>query len=61
MTNPAPENGKASIDNAVAWLSIHLDDCPRPIIPYIKQTYGLGNVDAVEAIRLARLKREAGA
>lgn len=38
----------------------HLDNCPRPIIPYIKQAYGLGNVEAIEAIRLARLKREAG-
>lgn len=57
MTNPAPENGEASIENAVAWLSTHLDDCPRPIVPYIKQAYGLGNAEAVEAIRRATLKR----
>jgi len=42
---------------AIAWLIEHLDDCPRPIIPYIKQAYGLDNANAVEAVRLARLKR----
>lgn len=52
------ENRSVSrFEQALAWLTAHLDDCPRPIIPYIKQTYELGNVDAVEAIRLARLKR----
>lgn len=49
-----------ALERAATWLSIHLDECPRPIIPYIKQAYGLGNVEAVEAVRLARLKREAG-
>lgn len=59
MTSAEPE--KSALERAAAWLSEHLDDCPRPIIPYVKQVYGLGNVDAVEAIRLARLKRETGA
>ncbi len=46
-----------ALRRAAAWLSDHLDECPRPIVPYIKQTYGLGNAEAVEAIRLATLKR----
>lgn len=46
-----------ALERAVAWLSAHLDECPRPIIPYVKQAYGLGNVEAVEAIRRATLKR----
>lgn len=59
MTSAAPE--KSTLERAVAWLAEHLDDCPRPIIPYVKQAYGLGNLDAIEAVKLARQKRGAGA
>lgn len=55
----APE--KSATERAVEWLTEHLDDCPRPIIPYVKQAYGLGNLDAIEAVKLARQKRGAGA
>lgn len=59
MTIPAPE--QSAVERAVAWLTEHLDDCPRPIIPYVKQAYGLGNIDAVEAVRLAHLNRGSSA
>lgn len=45
-------------DLAVRWLTEHLDDCPRPIIQYVKQAYGLGNVRAVEAVTTARRARD---
>lgn len=57
----APSNcGVSRFDRAVSWLTAHLDTCPRPLIPYVKYTYDLTYVAAVEAIRLARLKRGAG-
>ena len=45
------------LGSAISWLAAHLDDCPRPIIPYIKQTYNLNNLQATEAIRLATIQR----
>ena len=54
-------NLRPALERAVVWLTEHLEDCPRPIIPYVKQAYGLGNLDAIEAVKLARQKRGAGA
>ena len=64
MSSPVPKDPTAESARralAVAWLTEHIDDCPRPIIPYVKQAYGLGNLDAIEAVKLARQKRGAGA
>lgn len=44
----------ARFRSAVDWLSKNLDGCPRPIIQYVKLSYGLGNVRAVEAVTAAR-------
>jgi hypothetical protein len=55
--NAQSDGELTAVERAVAWLTVHLDNCPRPIVPYIKQAYGLGNVEAVEAVRLASLKR----
>lgn len=54
---PTEFDKEKQVKSAAEWLSLHLDDCPRPIIPYIKQAYGLCNLEACEAIRLAREKR----
>jgi hypothetical protein len=56
-SDPDAQIEKTAVERAIDWLTIHLDDCPRPIIPYVKQAYGLRNLDAIEAVRLARLKR----
>lgn len=59
MTGPDDTDAVPSaVNRAVAWLVDHLDNCPRPIVPFIKQSFNLGNVEAVEAIRLARLTRD---
>jgi hypothetical protein len=52
--------GVSRFEHAVEWLSSHLDDCPRPIIPYIKQAYALNNLEATDAIRLATARRAEG-
>lgn len=54
-------NDLTAVQRAASWLAEHLDDCPRPIIPYVKQAYGLGNLDAIEAVKLARQKRDGAA
>lgn len=53
--------GVSRFSSAVEWLCVHLDDCPRPVVPYVKQAYGLSNLEACEALRLANLKRGTGA
>lgn len=45
----------ASIDEAASWLSTQ-PQWPSPIIPALRQRFALSPVDAVQALREARMK-----
>lgn len=48
----------AAIDEAAAWLrSGSRERISRPIIPHLKQAFGLTAAEAIEAIREANLRR----
>ncbi|ESY32757.1 MULTISPECIES: hypothetical protein [unclassified Mesorhizobium] len=48
----------AAIDEAAAWLrSDSRERISRPIIPHLKQAFGLTAAEAIEAIREANLRR----
>lgn len=54
-------NSKAAIDVAAEWLSLHRDEVPNPPIPWVKQTFCLDNLGAIEALRRGRSLRFARA
>ncbi|ESX95873.1 hypothetical protein [Mesorhizobium sp. LNJC405B00] len=52
----------AAIEEAAAWLrSDNRDRIGRPIIPHLKQTFGLTAAEAIEAIREANLRHQRAA
>jgi hypothetical protein len=44
----------AAIGEAARWFAAHRYDCERPIIPALKQRFGLTSTEAVYALREAR-------
>lgn len=47
----------AAIDEAAAWLTLHpRDRINRPVVPLLRERFGLTATEAVEAIRAANLK-----
>jgi hypothetical protein len=55
--SPPEHTATAAIDEAAAWLSKHpRDRIHRPIVPHLKQAFGLSTADAIEAIREANLR-----
>ena len=46
--------GSAAIDEAAVWYREHRDTCERPVLPALRQRFGLSALEAVIAIREAR-------
>lgn len=56
LTAPEHEHS-AAIDAAAEWLSLNpRDRINRPVVPLLRDTFGLSAMEAVEAIRAANLK-----
>lgn len=48
----------AAIEEAAAWLASPLRQrVNRPIVPHLKETFGLTTMEAMDAIREANLRR----
>ncbi|MBB4277252.1 hypothetical protein GGE12_005055 [Rhizobium mongolense] len=45
---------------AATWYRQHREECPRPIVPHLRQTFGLSALEACEAIAEAN-RRQGGA
>lgn len=35
---------------AAAWYRQHREECPRPVVPHLRQTFGLSPLQACEAV-----------
>jgi hypothetical protein len=44
---------------AARWYAEHQQDCPRPVVPFIRRTFDLTAKEAVDAIRAAQQLRSA--
>ena len=63
LPHTAPEHEhSAAIDVAAEWLArTPSEQINKPIVPHLKQQFGLSTGEAVEAIRQAQALREGGA
>ena len=54
----APEHShSAAIDAAAEWLSLNpRDNINKPIVPMLRERFGLSALEAIDAIRAANLK-----
>lgn len=41
----------ASVEEAARWLSRHRQECPKNIIPFVRERFGLSNLEAIEALK----------
>jgi hypothetical protein len=56
LTSPEHEHS-AAIDAAAEWLALHpRDRISRPVLPMLRDRFGLSALEAVETIRTANLK-----
>jgi hypothetical protein len=56
LTHPEHEHS-AAIDAAAEWLALNpRDRISRPVVPMLRERFGLSAMEAVEAIRAANLK-----
>ncbi|WP_163265617.1 hypothetical protein [Chelativorans alearense] len=61
LTPPEHEHS-AAIDAAAEWLALPPHkQIDRPIVPHIREQFGLSVSEAIEAIREANLRRERAA
>lgn len=55
---PPEHQHSAAIDEAAAWLSLYpRERIGRPIIPALRERFGLSATEACEAVREANLRR----
>ncbi|MDX0622456.1 hypothetical protein GOD54_21380 [Sinorhizobium medicae] len=47
-------SAEAKIFEAARWLSEHREECTGRFIPALKERFGLRNIEAVQALNLAR-------
>lgn len=50
-----------AITTAAEWLSVHRSECPEPIIPFVREKFGLPVMDAVHALQRGHALRYARA
>ncbi len=60
MTGPCHESTE-QISVAAAWYRQHKAECPRPIIPHLRQRFGLSPLQACEALSDANRLDQGGA
>lgn len=44
----------AAIDEAGRWFADNRERCPKPIVPFLRERFGLTAVEACEALQVAR-------
>lgn len=55
---PTAHKHASAVDLAVQWLiATPGQDRPRPVVPFLRQRFGLTPLQAIDAIRLAEAKR----
>lgn len=40
---------------AALWLSLHRDECPNPIIPFVRKRFSLTALEAITALKQGRM------
>ncbi|UCI17019.1 hypothetical protein FJ970_17965 [Mesorhizobium sp. B2-1-8] len=54
---PAEHEHSAAVDHAVEWYCANYGTCERPIVPALRQRFGLTSHQAVVVIRETTLRR----
>ena len=44
----------SAVEEAARWYAGNRDACPRPIVPFLRERFGLTAVEACEALRMAQ-------
>lgn len=57
---PVP-NQKPIVQAAAMWLAQHRENLKRPVIPTLRQGFGLTNLEAIEATKIAHALAHSGA